>query len=128
MEAERLTAELDKHAKTISTAHGNLVQTAIQAPVPGTAFQVINGVQAVKGSKLGLATGLSKVVTVTASIDNGATASNFTVTARITPADTTKIDLFVWQPTAAGNTTPVACTATVNIHWWAVGQALVAAG
>ena len=121
-----LKHEVDRVAKTLASAHGRLVQTAIQAPTQGTAFQVVGGQLAVLASKSGITTGLSKVTSVTASVDNGAAASAYTVTARISPVDSTKIDLFVWQPTGAGVTTPIVATATVNVHWWAVGEALVA--
>jgi hypothetical protein len=127
IEDARLKHETDKAVKTLASAHANLVQTAIQAPVQGTAFQVVGGQQTVTGSKLLLATGLSKVTSVTASVDNGAAASAYTVTARISPSNLTKIDLFVWQPTGAAVTTPIAATAPVTIHWWAVGESLVAA-
>jgi len=75
----------------------------------------------VTGSALSVSTGLASVSQVTASIDNGSTAHNFWVGA--SPSQQPGcVDLFVWQPTAAGNNTPIACTTAVVVRWIARGS------
>lgn len=117
-----LRNEADRGFTRIFQAHNQLQNTAILGPANGAGFKVVAGHQTVTGSKTKLASGLSIVDQVIASIDNGATATNFWVTARINPMDHSLIDLFVWQPTAAGNNTPVACTTAVTIRWWVTGS------
>jgi hypothetical protein len=79
------------------------------------------GQATVTGSSLSVSTGLASVSQVTASIDQGATAHNFWVSA--TPSQQPGcIDLYVWQPTAAGNNTPIACTTAVTVRWIARGS------
>lgn len=80
-----------------------------------------SGSAKVTGSVKNIPTGLSSVRQVQASIDNGATAHNFWVSAVIsqTPG---AVDLYVWQPTAANNTTPIAATTAVTVRWIADGS------
>jgi hypothetical protein len=116
---ELLSQETDKAVSRIYEMHGYLDGVAIKAPVAG--FAVLSGQATITGSKTGIASGLASVQTVVVSIDNGSIATNFTVTGRVAPTDHSKIDVFVWQPTAAGNTTPIACTSPVSVHWWVTG-------
>lgn len=116
---EQLAQEADKAVARIYEMHGYLDGVAIKAPVAG--FAVLAGQTTVTGSKTGVASGLATVQQVVVSIDNGPTATNFTVTGRVNPTDHSKIDIYVWQPTAAGNTTPIACTSPVSVHWWVTG-------
>jgi hypothetical protein len=74
------------------------------------------GQTVVTGSQLSIPTGLLTVTAVTATIDNGATAHNFWVSAVISQQPGC-IDIYVWKPTAAGNTTPIACTSAVTVRW-----------
>jgi hypothetical protein len=79
------------------------------------------GVSTITGSAIGVPTGLLTVKSVTAAIDNGSTAHNFWVSC--TPSKVPgAVDLFVWQPTAAGNNTPVAGTTAVPVRWIATGS------
>lgn len=74
----------------------------------------------VTGSSKSIPTGLATVKQVTASIDNGATAHNFTLSA--TPsAQPGCIDLYVWQPASSAVNTPIACTSAVPVRWTATG-------
>jgi len=74
------------------------------------------GQTTVTGSSLSIPTGLATISQVTAVIDQGATAHNFWVSA--TPSQQPGcIDIYVWQPTAAGNNTPIACTTAVVVRW-----------
>lgn len=74
----------------------------------------------VTGSSKSIATGLATVKQVTASIDSGATAHNFTISA--TPSQQPGcIDIYIFQPTAAGNNTPIPCTTAVTVRWMATG-------
>lgn len=78
------------------------------------------GVATVTGSQLAIPTGLSKVKNCSGSIDNGSTAHNFWVS--VVPSATPgAVDIFVWQPTAAGNNTPTAGTTAVKVRWIADG-------
>lgn len=106
----------------MATAHQTLDGTAIKSPALGGGFVVRSGSASVTGSQLGIATGLSRVDHLCGlAIDNGATATNFWVTGRVTPTNFAQIDIFCWQPTAAGNTTPIACTTPVVVKWWVTG-------
>jgi len=82
----------------------------------------MTGQTTVTGSQIGIVTGLTIVGTVTASISNGNTATNLWPTASVNAADRSKIDLYVWQPTAAGNNTPIAGTTPILLHWWVTGS------
>jgi hypothetical protein len=82
------------------------------------------GVVSVTGSKLAIATGLVTVTNVVVSIDSGTVAHNFWPSAR--PSAVTAnvigcVDIFVWKPTGAGSTVPVAGTTPVNVRWIALG-------
>jgi hypothetical protein len=74
------------------------------------------GQTVITGSQKSIPTGLTTVSQVTVSIDNGATAHNFWVSGVISQQPGC-IDIYVWQPTAAGNNTPVACTSAVTVRW-----------
>lgn len=79
------------------------------------------GVTTVTGSLIGIPTGLTTVTTASGSIDQGSTAHNFWLT--ITPsAFAGAIDIYVWQPTAAGNNTPIACTTAIKVRWVVTGS------
>lgn len=74
------------------------------------------GQAVVTGSSKSIPTGLNSVSQVTVSIDQGATAHNFWVSGVISQQPGC-IDIYVWQPTAAGNNTPIACTTAVTVRW-----------
>lgn len=74
------------------------------------------GKTVVTGSQKGIPTGLSTVSQVTVSVDNGATAHNFWVSGVISQQPGC-IDIYCWQPTAAGNNTPIATTGALTIRW-----------
>jgi len=117
---DELELELDRHLPRLYDAHNALAGIAIQAPALNAGFAMVTGSLTVTGSKTGIVTGLATVTRVVVSIAS-ATATNFTVTAQPTPATAGSINIYVWQPTAAGDTTPIACTTAVTIHWWASG-------
>lgn len=75
----------------------------------------------VTGSSLSVSTGLASVTQVTVSIDNGATAHNFWVSGTISQQPGC-VDIYVWQPTAAGSNVPIACTSAVTVRWIARGS------
>lgn len=118
---EQLGVELDRALPRLYDAHASLDGVAIKAPAFGSGFCVDSGSTTVTGSKLAIQTRLTTVEQVVASIDNGATATNTTVTATVTPANKSQIDLYTWMPTAAGDTTPIASTTPVVVRWWASG-------
>ena len=86
---------------------------------------VAGGITTVTGSKLNFSTGLTTVLTAVVSIDAGAAPSNLWTSVRVSPVTANvvgAIDIFVWQPTAAGNTAPTAALATVGVRWIAFGS------
>jgi len=84
----------------------------------------MSGTETVTGSKTGILTGLTLVERVVSSIDNGATATNLTVTSRVNPLLKSAVDIFVWKPTSSGDNTPIAATTAVTVHWWATGTGI----
>lgn len=121
LSSTELRVEMDRALPRLYDAHASLDGTAIKAPAFGTGFCVDTGNLTVTGSKLAIQTRLTTVEQVVASIDNGANATNTTVTASITPANHSQIDIYCWMPTAAGDTTPIASTNPVAVHWWVSG-------
>jgi hypothetical protein len=113
--------EIERFLQFIYQSHNALNGVTIQAPTTNQGFSVQSGTTQVTGSKTGVVTGLSSVLRVTASLDTGATATNFTVSARPSTTVRGAVDLYVWKPTAAGDTTPIAATTVTTVHWWATG-------
>ena len=89
----------------------NLVYTAANTP---TKF----GSSQVTGSLSSVATGLSAVAQVVATVQSS-TAINEWATVTLN-ADGT-FNIFVWKPTAAGDTTPIASTTARTVLWAAQG-------
>lgn len=117
----QLRIELDRALPRLYDSHASLDGTAIKAPAFGGGFVVDTGSVTITGSKTGIQTRLTTVEQVVVSIDNGAVASNSWVTATIHPDNKSRIDLFVWVPTAAGDTTPIASTIPTLVRWWCSG-------
>lgn len=119
---DMLRVQLDRDMPLIHSAHQLLDSTAIKAPNNGEGFNGYTGTTTVTGSKTGIQSTLSVISRVVASIDNGATPTNFTLTARVSPSNKSQFDLFVWQPTSSSDTTPIAATSAVTVHWWLTGS------
>jgi hypothetical protein len=120
MEEARVKEELDKGFSRIYDAHAQLDQQVVRGP-SGIGFMATSGEVTVTGSKLRIVTGLTKVLHVVASIA-GAAATNQWVTVQVTPSDKSKIDVFVWKPTAAGDNTPIASTSAIVVKWFCTGS------
>lgn len=120
LEKERVEYELDRGFSIIYDSHAKLIQQAVTGP-GGTGFMATSGEVTVTGSKLRIVTGLTKVLHVVASIA-GAAATNQWVTAQVTPANKSQIDVFVWKPTAAGDNTPIASTTATVVKWFCTGS------
>ena len=118
---DMIRVQLDRDMPLIHSAHQLLDSTAVKAPTNGAGFLALMQTVSVTGSKTGISTTLSTVQRIVASIDNGATPTNFTVTARVNPTDASKIDIFVWQPTSSSDNTPIAATTAVTVHYWITG-------
>lgn len=110
--ASQASRELDT---AIKVAHQN--DAVLQSMIASTQF----GSTIVTGKSLMIPTGLVRVRRATGSISQGATAHNFWVSVNIsqTPG---AIDIYVWQPTAAGDNTPIACTTAVTVQWSVTGD------
>jgi hypothetical protein len=120
MEDDRLKPELDKAISIIYDAHARLDQGTVKGP-QGEGFITNSGSTTVTGSAT-VASGLITVAHVIASIDSAGAASNQSVTANVNKLDQSKVDLQVWMPTAANNTTPIASTAPTVIRWVVTGS------
>ncbi len=121
---EKLSVELDKHLPRLFDAHAVLNGTAIKSPVFGGTFATNSGIATVTGSKLGIATGMSKVNHVVASLVAGrGLPLNLCVSAGVSVATVGAIDIYVFQPTSSGDNTPIPCTIPRGIHWYATGEA-----
>lgn len=103
------------------TAHSTLDATAVKGPTTGGGFAVNSGSSTVTGSLLGITSGLSTVDHVVVSLDNGSTPTNAVPTATVNSTDSSKIDIFVWRPTSAGDNTPVPTTSPHVVKWWVTG-------
>lgn len=119
---EELRLELDQHLPRLYDAHNALVGQVIKAPAINGGFGVQSGTVTVTGSKLGIATGLTTVTRVVASLDaaNG-TPTNFTVAAQPSQGTKGAVDIYVFMPTSASVTTAIAATTAAVVHWWATG-------
>jgi len=121
---EQLGTELDTHLPRLFDAHAVLNGTAVKAPAFGGTFATNSGVVIITGNKLGLATGLSKVNHVVASLVAGhGTPLNLWVTAGPSVATTGAIDIYVFQPTSSGDNTPIPATGPASPPWYATGTA-----
>lgn len=121
-DSPQLRIELDRALPRLYDSHASLDSTAIKAPAFGSGFVVDTGHATVTGSLTNIQTRLTIVEQVVASIDNGAVASNSWVTATIVPDNKSRISLYVWKPTAVGDTTPIASTTATLVRWWCSGS------
>lgn len=112
-----------KEAAQASQDLDEALQTTMRSVL--TVQQNLNGIQAgstiVTGSKIGIATGLSNVAHVVATIDAAAVALNNWVSASIS-ATSGAIDIRIWMPTGVADTTPIASTTTWTVRWIAFGS------
>lgn len=117
LETEQQGRELDL---AFRVAYDSLTQNesnSLQNP-SGQDLRVTWGSALVTGSLTRIATDLATVVEVTASIDSDS-AINENVTVAL--GDEGEISLFVWKPTGAGDTTPIASTTERRVRWVATG-------
>lgn len=113
--------ETDVAIQRIYSSHYALEGGAVQGIGTNGGYKQVPGTTSVKGSKTGIATGLSRVDHVTAVIDAGSTAVNEWLSVRPSPSLLGAIDIYVWKPTAAGDNTPVASTTSRTVRWLATG-------
>lgn len=123
LEPRDLALALDRHLPRLFDAHASLNATVVKAPAFAAGFATVSGSLSVLGSKLNIATGLTKVNNVTASVNTGSTPNSYTLSALPSPLTPGAIDVYVWQPTSSSVTTPVAATTAVIVHWTATGEA-----
>ena len=121
-----LRNESDRGFTRIYQAHNQLQAQVITAPIVNgqfLGFTGYHGSTTVTGSKLAIPTGLSNVIRVVAMINSDGAPLNELVTARPAKAGPAgAIDIFIWKPTAAGNTTPIASTTARVVEWWVMGS------
>lgn len=98
-----------------------LEATSPQVPDDLKGSGISSGALKVTGSAKGIVTGLDTVSNVVVSLDSGPAASNLWVTA--TPSTTVKgaFDVYVWKPTGAGSTVPIANGTVTTVRWIAFG-------
>lgn len=117
IEAEQQGRELDLAFRVAFDGLTQNESNALQNP-SGQNLRVTWGNSSVTGSLTRISTGLATVLQVTASLDSDV-AINESVT--VTLGDEGEMSLFVWKPTAAGDTTPIASTTQRTVRWIAVG-------
>lgn len=115
-------SQLAVDMKTIYDQVYSLNEQALLGVGMDTPPALASGVTTVTGSQNGIATGLATVTNVIAVVDSDGAPCNEIVTPRPNPNQAGRIDLFVWKPTAAGDTTPIASTTARKIRWFAVGE------
>lgn len=91
--------------------------STLESMIASTQF----GQTKVTGKSLAIPTGLTTVRQAVGTIDNGSTAHNFWVTCTLSQTPGC-IDIYIFQPTAAGNTTPIPATTAVTVRWAATGS------
>ena len=121
--ARELADAVDAHLPRLFDMHSSLNATAIKGPRYAAGFATNAGNEIITGSKFNIPTGLSKVNFVVASVSTGLTPNAYTLSAQPSAQVPGSINILVFQPTAAGNTTPTAATAAVLVHWVATGEA-----
>lgn len=116
-----LDIEADLGMKTAYDRVDTLEQTRPAVPEALNGSRMSHGAISVTGSLKGVATGLNTLSNVIVSIDAGVAPSNLVVTA--TPSNTVPgtFDVFVWKPTSASVTTPIAATSPATVRWHAWG-------
>lgn len=114
-------AQLDVALKAIFDHSYGLEQQATLTPPSLNGLSVSTGSVVVKGSVKAVASGLKSLSNVIVSIDNGSLATNLTVTATKSAHTPGAFDIYVWKPTAANDTTPIAATVPVTVRWHAWG-------
>ena len=125
--AERLTdpQQAAQASKDLNSAFVQAFQSVYTVQQNLNNAATAGGIVKVTGTSLKIPTGLKTVTTVVVSIDNGVVAENFWVSAQPSAVNANTIgaiDIFVWQPTGAGSTVPVAGTTAVGVRWIAFGS------
>ena len=87
----------------------------------GSALKLASGTSTVTGSLVGIPTGLSTVSLIVGAVIIGSSALNERVSAVVSTSLTGAIELFVWKPTASGDSTPIASTTVRTVQWIALG-------
>lgn len=113
--------ELDLALDTIYKSTANLQASAVQAVDALQGSRMSTGAIPVKGSMKGVATGLSTLSNVVASVDSGATPTNMTLSATPSPNSPGTFDIYVFAPTSTGNNTPILAANAVLVRWHAWG-------
>ena len=121
---DQLATAVDAHLPRLFDAHASLNSTAVKSPALGAGFAMDAGVASVVNGAGTFKTRLSKVEHVVATPDAGAgvpLALWCVAEPSLNALDS--IDIVLWTPTAAGDTTPILKTGTFSVHWIATGQA-----
>lgn len=84
-----------------------------------TGLRLASGTSTFVGSITEVNTQLNTVVYVVATVRSNVASNRYVTYDLSTTAG--RISLFAWQPTAAGDTTPIAATASVIVGWMAFG-------
>jgi hypothetical protein len=113
--------ELDLAVKTAYDHISGLQATKVQSPATLQGSSVSAGAATVTGSLKGVATGLSTVSTVVASLDTGTTPTNMTVSATPSTIAPGSIDIYVYAPSATNNNTPILAASALKVRWHAWG-------
>lgn len=113
--------KLDQSVRALFDQLYGLVDGCLLPPEDNTdKLRVAAGSQAVTGSQKQIVSGLTSVLYLVASLQSAA-ALNEWVTCEVLTVPAGNFNLYVWKPTAAGDTTPIASTTGRVVHWFAWG-------
>ena len=113
--------ELDLAMKSAYDNISGLQASAVQSVGALQGSRMSTGALSVKGSVKGVATGLSTLSNVVASIDSGSSPTNMTVSATPSPNSPGTFDIYVFAPTSTSNNTPILASASMLVRWHAWG-------
>jgi hypothetical protein len=113
--------ELDLAIKSAYDNISGLQASAVQSVGALHGSKMSTGAISVVGSVKGVATGLSTLSNVVASIDSGATPTNMTPSATPSQNSPGTFDLYVFAPTSTANNTPILATSAALVRWHAWG-------
>ena len=119
--SHELGANLDRDLKTIYTSHAALHNTAVKSPIVGAQFSLDSGNVIVTGTKLNCGTSLTSINQIVGALSTGATPNACTLSIGPSPNNPAQFDVYVFEPTAAGDTTPILSTTPRLVRWIATG-------
>jgi hypothetical protein len=113
--------ELDLAIKSAYDNISGLQASAVQAVGALQGSRMSTGALRVTGGVKGVATGLSTLSNVVASLDSGSSPTNMTLSATPSQNSPGTFDVYVFAPTSTSNNTPILASASMLVRWHAWG-------